>query len=315
MKRIHSEPIALERLLPWDIAEALLPEYSELQYHDLEEFLANGGQLAPIVVSEDYRIVDGYNRWRTARRLKLSQIECDVYSYDNLAEMEIHAIVLNSKRRHLNKLQVARAAARMADLLSPPEQQDTSPIPADIPATLEDIQSQTPEPHEEKTPPDVVIAPVTPTFQTDRTVREVSQKLGVSHSTVKQVSKVDKSGDELLIAAMEDKVITIRQAAEIAEMEEGLRRQAIEIIDEEKRKRNNYAGVFSRTCNDCLKKLQNSRKKFKDAEFSDSEYREMKTSLAQVMNEAKELMQMLSNEMSAVIGSDNNDDTSDDHAV
>ncbi len=306
MKRIRSEVIALEKLQQWEVAETLLPEYTEQQYQDLDEFLANGGQLAPVVIAEDYRLIDGYNRWRTAKRLGLNQIECDVYSYEDISEMEMHAIVLNSKRRHLNRLQVARAAARLANLLSPPEpgeEEVPEMEPEKKPPEQQEFNQAEPEVVEEKLQEvaeeekNEAPAPLADIVYSDQVVREASQKLGVSHSTVKQVSKVDKSGDEMLISAMEDKVITIKQAAEIADLEEEQRRKALEQIDEENKKKNNYVGVFSRTCTDCLRKLQRSRKKFKNAEFTETECHEMKDAIDKVIGEANAMMLLLNNEL------------------
>jgi ParB-like chromosome segregation protein Spo0J len=293
MKRIRSELIALDKLQTWQVAESLLPAYSEPQYKDLEEFIANGGQLAPIVIAEDCRIIDGYNRWRTAKRMNLDTIECDIYSYADQSEMEIHAIVLNSKRRHLNRLQVARAAVRLADLISPDEPGSgnqahfaEAPAAKKIHAPLQGGQNAEEEEQEGNTS-------AAPVSRPDQAMRSVSQKLGVSPSTVQRVSMVDKSGDERLIAAMEDKTISIRQAAEIAEMDEDDRQQAMEALDEEKQKRNNDAVIFSRISYDCMKRLQSSGKKIKDTEFSEAERSEMKASLTQVINEANALIQML----------------------
>lgn len=286
MKRIRSEHIAIDDLQSWDIAEDLLPEYSEQQYKDLEEFIASGGQLAPITVAEDGRIVDGYNRWRTAQRLNMDQIECDVYSYDDQSEMEIHAIVLNAKRRHLNRLQVARAAARLAEILPPSE----SALP-------EKSYSSADDDREADSETDHASASRAKKPRPDQAVRTVSQKLGVLPSTVQQVSKVDKSGNEKLISAMENKHISIRQAAEIADMEDDARRQAIDAINDEKKARADSAEMFCRACNDCLKKLQNGGNRLNDAEFSEIERNKMKSWLSQVISEANSLMELLSNEI------------------
>jgi ParB-like chromosome segregation protein Spo0J len=288
MKRIRSEHIALEQLQSWEIAEDILPEYSEQQYQDLEEFLATGGQLAPITIAEDFRIVDGYNRWRTAKRLNLDKIECDVYSYDDQSEMEIHAIVLNAKRRHLNRLQVARAAARLTALLPPAEPMKKKRVPDG-----EEISENDPE------------SESTNVSHPTKTARTVSQKLGVLPSTVHQVSKVDNSGNEKLISAMEKKLISIKHASEIAEMNDEERRQAIEAIDDEKKARANSAEMVCRTCNDCLKKLQSCKTKFDDAEFSEPERNKMKSWITQVISEANSLMEILSKEITESEDSDN----------
>jgi ParB-like chromosome segregation protein Spo0J len=290
MKRIRSERIPLEKLTSWDIAEMLLPEYTVQQYKDLEDFIGTGGQLAPITVAEDGRIIDGYNRWRTAQRLCLEEIECDVYSYDDEAEMEVHAIVLNSKRRHLNKVQIARAAARLAQIMiaSAPEaeeepEKESKTRKTEVSGSAEEAAAE--EQSEEKN--------AAPVSRPEKAVRTVSHKLGVLPSTVQQVSKVDQTGDERLISAMEDKTISIRQAAELADMEEDERVQAFEALGESRKKKNEFTEVFSRTCSECFRKLSGTGRKIKEGGYSESDLRDMKTSLTKVIAEANMLMHLL----------------------
>ena len=310
MKRIRSENIGLELLKPWDIAETLLPEYTEAQYQDLEEFIHNGGQLAPIVVAEDKRIIDGYNRWRMAGRLGLKSVECDVYSYDSESEMEMHAIVLNSKRRHLNKIQIARAAVRLVNLSSPATElaEERAEVneevaPVEIQAELVDVESE--EQVAESNAEDAVEVqpveqpePVSNNFDDNLPVKEqevkkVSKKLGVAQSVVKQVRKVDRCGDKNLITAMEDKVVTIKQAAELVDLDEEKRKDAIEAYDFARRRRNNVSMVLTKYCGDFMKKLRSSRKKIEKTDFSLEEYDSLKKYISEVIGEVNEIMSEL----------------------
>ena len=310
MKRIRSENISLELLKPWDTAETLLPEYTESQYQDLEEFINNGGQLAPIVIAEDKRIIDGYNRWRMAKRLGLDSVEGDVYSYDSESEMEMHAIVLNSKRRHLNKIQVARAAVRLVNLSSPENDQpeadieaDKEVVPVEIQGELAEIETEVQD-NESNTGETVEAQaieqpePVVNNFDDnlpakEQEVKKVSKKLGVAQSVVKQVRKVDNCGDKNLITAMEDKVVTIKQAAELADLDEEKRKDAIEAYDFARRRRNNISMVLTKHCGDFMKKLKSSRKKIEKADFSSEEHDNLKSYISEVIGEAKEIISEL----------------------
>jgi ParB/RepB/Spo0J family partition protein len=310
MKRIQSENIGLELLEPWDIAETLLPEYTEAQYQDLEEFINNGGQLAPVVIAEDKRIIDGYNRWRTAKRLGLKSLECDIYSYDSDSEMEMHAIVLNSKRRHLNKIQIARAAVRLVNLTSLDNEQleedieiPEEVVPVENQMELVETESKMQE-NQSSTNDAVDIQPVeqpepvvnnladNPPVE-EQEVKKVSKKLGVAQSVVKQVRKVDNCGDKNLITAMEDKVVTIKQAAELADLDEEKRKAAIEAYDLARTKRNNVSISLTKYCDDFMKKLKNSRKKIEKADFSLEEYDNLKNYFSKVIGEAQEVISEL----------------------
>jgi ParB-like chromosome segregation protein Spo0J len=307
MKRIRSENIDLELLEPWDIAETLLPEYTESQYQDLEEFINNGGQLAPIVVAEDKKIIDGYNRWRTAKRLGLKGVECDVYSYESESEMEMHAIVLNSKRRHLNKIQIARAAVRLVNLSSPVDEQpeedieineevvpvESQPELAEAVAEVQENEPVTEDAVEVEIveQPEPVISKVDDNLPAkEQEVKKVSKKLGVAQSVVKQVRKVDNCGDKNLITAMEDKVVTIKQAAELVDLDEERRKAAIEEYDLARMRRNNVSMLLTKHCGDFMKKLRSNRKKIEKTDFSFEERAKLKNYISEVIGEAKELM-------------------------
>lgn len=298
MKRITAEKRSVAELQAWDIAETLLPEYSPEQYKDLEEFLSKGGELAPVIVAEDNRIIDGYNRWRLARRLELDQIECDIYAYEDEAEMEMHAIVLNSKRRHLNKLQVARAAVRLINLEKNDFEEEEETKEVNIAEEVEAVEEQ---PKAEETQPEaeaeaetvqeeVIPVAVIPEIAVD----SVAKKLGVPKSTVKQVNKVDHSNDQVLINAMEEKVITIKQAAKIADLAEEKRKEAIEALDMERIKRNSISAILSRHCDSFTKRLKSNQKKIADAGLSEEDKDQLKEQMHKVIIESQNIIEQLS---------------------
>ena len=301
MKRITAKKQAVAELQAWAIAETLLPEYSSEQYNDLEEFLRNGGELAPIIITENNIIIDGYNRWRLARKIGLENIECDVYSYDDESEMEMHAIVLNSKRRHLNKLQVARAAVRLINLetVANDDNEIQSENIEQEKEVVEIAIDEMPETDSttETTSPVETDCPVEVTDQSEISevaVNSVAKKLGVAKSTVKQVNKVDHSNDKVLISAMEDKVITIKQAAKIAGLAEDKRKGAIEALDMENIKRNSISAILSRHCDSFTKRLKSNQKKIKEAELSEDDKDSLKEQMHKVILESQNIIEQLS---------------------
>ncbi len=301
MKRVASKKIAINQLKTWAIAETLLPEYTPDQYHDLEEFLAKGGELAPIVVTNDAIIIDGYNRWRLATQLQLEEIECDVYEYNDEAEMEMHAIVLNSKRRHLNKLQVARAAVRLASLETDEDNEDDNnannaeevaetPVVEIIQADIliesepEIDDNNSSEDSEEQSSKNNI---------SEINIKHVAKKLGIPQSTVKHVNQVDNSCDRTLINAMEEKIVTIKQAAEIAEMAADKRQEAIEQYDLERLKRNSVSAILTKSCDNFRKRLKNQKKKLIDAELTQDESDNLKEQMHQVILESQSILESL----------------------
>jgi hypothetical protein len=298
MERVKSSRFETEDLRAWPKAELLLPEYTGKQYDDLAEFLAGGGQMPPIVIAEDYRIIDGYNRWRMAQRLGLKQIECDLYSYTDEIEMEKHAIVLNSKRRHLDNIQVARAAARLSDLYqpaaAPPEKPQPALVPGDEPATatseLPAASSPAPKAPVHEEPP----TPVS-TRENAKLIKKVSEQLGVSPRIIKQVQRVDQTRDGKLIQAMESKAITLKKAAEIAELPEAQRQQMIEAecLKPVTTPTERSVTRLLDSCEASRKKLEIARGKIQPKILSDQQREEAIQSVNELIQEARQMLQHL----------------------
>ena len=309
MKRIKSDSFTLSDLKAWKCAEILLPEYSKAQFKDLEEFIAAGGQMPPIVISEDFRIIDGYNRWRMANRLSLPEIECDVYQYDDEQDMEHHAIVLNSKRRHLSNIQVARAASRLTDIFaletvvtqtkdlvtgSVDEVNQISTVANSLFVAEEDLVTES-EPLDDNS---TVIEPVptTPMPKAQKAaMKKASRKLRVSPQTIERVMQVDRTNDGQLISAMETKQVSLKQAAELAVLPEADRHLALEIIQSEKEPEAGNPKVVLNACSACRGRLKSCTKKLDLSLISDEKKAELKLSIQQVIEEATSLMATITN--------------------
>ncbi len=313
MKRLKSGSFPLDQLNPWDKAEKLLPEYSRVQFKDLEAFLADGGQMPPIVIAEDMRIIDGYNRWRMASQLGHSTIECDLYDYENEKEMEKHAIVLNSKRRHLSSIQVARAAARLSEILTEEEEvtqivesvPEPEPEPEPVELTTPELEigeqapaETTPEPEEEPVPaPEVEVAETLVAPMPDhmvKAVKQASKKLRISRQTVERVKQVDDTNDRHLIEAMENKKVSLKQAAELAELPQPERHEVLAEIEKEKNTvDSSNAKVVLNACNVCSSRLKNSFKKLNLKELLPEKKEEIRSSITAIIQEAHNLLTIL----------------------
>ncbi len=309
MKRVKSGAFPLNELSVWDKAEKLLPEYTKAQFKDLEAFLADGGQMPPIVISEDMKIIDGYNRWRMANQLNYQTIECDQYHYDDAQEMEKHAIVLNSKRRHLSSIQVARAAARLSEIFAEEETEQTEivveepevveeeHIPEAVEMSFEEttpvveeevevpVAEEVSEVVEEKKPlPDVQI----------KAVKQASKKLRISRQTVERVKQVDDTKDQHLIEAMERKKVSLKQAAELAQLDQAERHEVLAEIEKKKNVvDNSKAKMVLNACKTCSSRLKSSFGKLNLAELEPEKKVEIEESIHAIIKEATNFLTIL----------------------
>jgi ParB-like chromosome segregation protein Spo0J len=297
MKRVKSGLFALQELKTWSPAEMLLPEYSKAQFKDLEEYIVSGGEMSPIVISEDFRIVDGYNRWRMANKLAMREVECDVYHYDSEKDMEHHAIVLNSKRRHLSNIQVARAASRLSDILM--EESVVEDLSPHQDAVMEQLVENIAEPLIENKSAEASETPVSLVEEVPAKVKQVamkkaSRKLRVSSQTVERVNQVDRTEDQQLISAMESKQVSVKKAAELAVLPTEERHQLLEDIQRESIPEAGNPKVVLNACSACRGRLKSCTKKLDLSLISLEKREELAKSVQLVIEEAELLLSIIS---------------------
>lgn len=245
------ENIDIGLLKVWDKAEKMFPEYSSSQYKDLQDFITLHGQPLPLVVSETMKIVDGYNRYRLYLQAGINTVTVQVYSYKNEAEMEIHAIALNAKRRHLDAVHSARAAKKLSILYKP--------NPADTLRKRIEAGKKGGRGREQidNTSQDVVSIsrPVS-------AIEKAAKAVGVSINSIKMVSIVDETKDSLLIKAMEQGKISIGKAYELSFLSHAERKKHLtQTITDSEKQLARATGMIQYLHGDCIEVMKTLKDK------------------------------------------------------
>ncbi len=81
------------------------------EFDGLVESIRKQGQLEPIILHSDGRIIDGRNRWRACKKIGIDPI---TKTWDGEGDVSQIIIARNINRRHLNESQRALVAARFA---------------------------------------------------------------------------------------------------------------------------------------------------------------------------------------------------------
>lgn len=289
MRLVDTKQIPIEALQPWEPAAKLFARYSSEQVDDLNEYRNQHGDdsILPIVVSAKYEIVDGYNRYRAATNRGDREIACQIYVYADSREQEIHSLVLNAKRRHLDSVSAARAAARLAELYRP-----------DPEATKEKQREAGKEVHRGKGRTTRDVQPLRRDPATDKAASD----MGVSPRTVRAVSKVDATNDPELIGAMESRAVSVSEAAAFADLPESERKAAIgdaiagmQATANALRKPD--ATLFIGACCDAQNRIQRGWAQIKFGELSDEQLSNCMGAVAGLANICKDAAQEIKNEL------------------
>jgi hypothetical protein len=267
MKLIKTEMVAVASLRVWTKAAELFPRYTAAQYQELNAYHAKHGDDAvlPIVINAQFQIVDGYNRVEAARQAGAMNILAHRYEYASEAEQEIHAIVLNAKRRHLDEATTARVALRLAKLYEPTEEQlrarnrkggktggknhpkNSASTHGYVQADSGDADSATGGERKDGTTERGTEhktdgagtgtgrgeAGKGKRKRSESATEKAAREVGVAPKTMRSVAKVDASGDAALIGAMNSRLVGIDKAARIADLPPEQREVALRVIREE----------------------------------------------------------------------------------
>jgi N6-adenosine-specific RNA methylase IME4/ParB-like chromosome segregation protein Spo0J len=94
---------------------SLMPEMTELEFHELKQDIKLRGLQNPILLSKDGRIVDGRHRYKACKELGIDPSYIRSKHEDDY-ELAREVVSLNVKRRHLNESQLAMIASKLTDL-------------------------------------------------------------------------------------------------------------------------------------------------------------------------------------------------------
>ena len=82
----------------------ILPPYQESEYEALKHSIREDGQLEPIIISKDGRLLDGHTRLRICQELRVAPLFL-VRSFSSRLEERKFVITINLRRRQLNDFQ------------------------------------------------------------------------------------------------------------------------------------------------------------------------------------------------------------------
>lgn len=99
---INNEEV-IDRIISVDISKLTENEQNDIyQINDLEKFeesIKINGQLEPITITKDYKIISGHRRYIALKNLGEKQAKCIIKTYDSKLEEELDLIEYNSQRR------------------------------------------------------------------------------------------------------------------------------------------------------------------------------------------------------------------------
>jgi len=108
--------ISIQQLKENKTYKDMMPFPNTEDYQALKESIEKYGIKIPIVVNDDYEIIDGYSRYYIAREIGLEEIPCKVISFKDKFEEQEYIILSNLHRRHLNNAQKAEIGLKLLEI-------------------------------------------------------------------------------------------------------------------------------------------------------------------------------------------------------
>jgi ParB-like chromosome segregation protein Spo0J len=92
----------------------LLPAYQPGEYEALKQSIKEDGQLEPIVISKDGRLLDGHTRLQICQELRITP-RFEIKNFRNKLEERKYVITVNLRRRQLNDFQKIEVSQLLLD--------------------------------------------------------------------------------------------------------------------------------------------------------------------------------------------------------
>jgi ParB-like chromosome segregation protein Spo0J len=167
---------------------AAFPAMSEEEFQELKDSIENIGVQTPIVIFEN-KVIDGWHRYTAANDVGMPCPESDL---DEDIDPRDFVLASNKSRRHLTKSQLALSYAK--------------------------VYEWAPEGKPSNSQPGLEL----------KTAKELAKLSGASTTTIEQVKKVLKDGDENVIKAVESGKISAKRGAEISRLPKDQQSAAID---------------------------------------------------------------------------------------
>jgi len=212
MHLIEETTLDIRSIRDWPRARDGFPPYTADEMADLVAHIREYGpeSIPSIVISPDTYLIDGYNRVEALRQAGAEQIDASIWAYSDDEEMFRHSIILNLKRRHLDTVTKARKAGQLAESYRVEAEERANRARSEAARGNDNaVKGRVAENSKAVTTDTLLPRP-------QKSTEKAAAELGVSDKTVRQVKKVDATGDTGLIKAMEQKHVSIAKAAKIA---------------------------------------------------------------------------------------------------
>jgi ParB-like chromosome segregation protein Spo0J len=79
--------------------ENTAPRCTAQENHDLERSIVQAGCIYPLVIDQDFNIIDGFRRYRVLRRHKMRDFRCVVLRCESAEDRRRYRTTLNDFRR------------------------------------------------------------------------------------------------------------------------------------------------------------------------------------------------------------------------
>ncbi|MBF0100201.1 MAG: ParB/RepB/Spo0J family partition protein [Desulfobacterales bacterium] len=115
-KNISFQLIDIDKLTPYENATKMFDDYTEEEMTQMVESIKNKEVIEPIIITQDYVIICGHQRYNASKKLGLKEIPAIIREVKDQIELEQIMCHENLNRRHLSILGMAKVVKRLYDI-------------------------------------------------------------------------------------------------------------------------------------------------------------------------------------------------------
>jgi len=172
--------------------ETIVPRPSQDDYSTLKESIQNVGIRVPLIVDQEFVLLDGYTRYKAATELATPEVPIEVRQFKNRLETMLFIVEINVARRHLTVAQKANLGLKLLSLEKELAKERQIRKPGSVPPILVGQKCETREAGEKygrgKVPP-TLVEPIEDSNE-GMALTHAAKKVGVGRETLRKAKRV-----------------------------------------------------------------------------------------------------------------------------
>jgi len=170
--------------------ETIVPRPSQDDYSTLKESIQNVGIRVPLIVDQEFVLLDGYTRYKAATELATPEVPIEVRQFKNRLETMLFIVEINVARRHLTVAQKANLGLKLLSIEGELAKERQREHGGTAPGQSKTLRSTLTQVMEREAKGEEILLHDKSGKDDNRAITHAAKKVGIGYGTLRKAKRV-----------------------------------------------------------------------------------------------------------------------------